>query len=141
MSTPKKKPSPKKATPAKSRSAKSKISELMKLVPNHPLAAELADPENEKREWIVEFVTPPGCFVARSIPEPVDDLAIEAEIRTAVKAMQTGQPEQNRYILFRAWSGGHARAVVEDLTRMVPNPKLPLSPNQLFNIDACFHAQ
>jgi hypothetical protein len=140
MSKPKKKPS-KKAKKRLRRSPKDAISSVLKLLPNHPAHAQLADPENKDRVWVVELVIPPGCFMARSLPEPVDMRALDAEIDVSIQALRTGSPVKCRYVLFVAWSGAHSRRTVEYLTESIPNPKLPFSYSELFNLDAVFHAQ
>jgi hypothetical protein len=140
MSKPQKKPA-KKSTKPKRRSSKEVVAGVLKLVPTHPLHAELADPENQGRTWVVELVFPPGCFMARSLPDPVDMRALDAEIELSIKALQTGSPVKSRYVLFVPYSGGHARRTVEGLARFIPNPKLPFTPMQLFDLDAIFHAQ
>jgi hypothetical protein len=142
MSKPHKKSS-KKATKSKKgrqRSPKDVISSVLKLVPNHPALAQLADPENDGRTWIVELVFPPGCFMARSLPEPVDMKALDAEIEVSIQALQTGSPVKSRYVLFVPWCGAHGRRVVECLTEFIPNPKLPFSPRELFDVEATFRA-
>jgi hypothetical protein len=104
MSKPKKKPS-KKTAKGQPRSPKDAISSVLKLVPNHPAHAQLADPENDGRVWVAELVIPPGCFMARSIPEPVDMKALNAEIEVSAHALRTGSPAKSRYMLFVPWSG------------------------------------
>ena len=105
------------------------------------MRAELRDPENVGRVGIVELVFPAGVFMARSLPEPVDRNALNAEIEESVQALQTGSPVQNRYFLFVPWSGAHGRRIVEALTESVPSPKAPLSSGDLFELECVFHIQ
>jgi hypothetical protein len=134
-----KKPS-KKAAKVQRPSPKDAIAAVLKLVPNHPLHAQLEDPENAGRVWVVELVIPPGCFMARSLPEPVDMQALDAEIKVSVEALRTGKPVKGRYVLFVPWSGAHGRRIVECLTDHIPHPKLPFSSLQLYDLDATFRA-
>jgi hypothetical protein len=140
MSKPKKKPS-KKTAKGQPRSPKDAISSVLKLVPNHPAHAQLADLENDGRVWVAELVIPPGCFMARSIPEPVEMKALNAEIEVSAHALRTDSPAKSRYMLFVPWSGAHARRIVEYLTESIPKPKLPFSYRELFDLDAMFHVQ
>ena len=142
MSNPQKEPSKKakKAKKGQRPGPKDAISAVLKLVPNHPAHAQLADPENDGRVWVVELVIPPGCFMARSLPEPVDMKALDAEIDVSVQALRTGSPVKNRYVLFVPWCGAHGRRVVECLTEFIPNPKLPFSSRELFDLEATFRA-
>jgi hypothetical protein len=132
---PKKKPSSK---PKENLSPKERMESLLALMPQHPLHEELSDPENAGRTWVVELVFPAGCFMARSLPEPVDMAALDAEIADSVAALQTGESTNSRHLLFLPYSGGHARRIVEALTEEIPSPKLPMAPRDLYAMDGIF---
>lgn len=135
-----KKPKVKKSEGSEPLNLKEKVTALLSLGPSHSAVAQLADLENKDQLWIVELVIPPGCFMARALPEPVDMKALDAEIDESVQALQTGSPVKNRYILFIPWCGAHGRRVVECLTEFIPEPKLPFTPRQLFDVEATFRA-
>jgi hypothetical protein len=122
---------PKMATP------KSKIASILSVVPHHPIWAELNDPENEGKVWTVEFVNPPGVFMARAVPDEEAE-ALGDEIEESWKALKTGEPIKVRYILGMGYSGGHARRLVECITRDVPNPRVPFTALELYEISGTF---
>lgn len=138
-------PSPKKKKPSRAQGArkaktpKETALAIMKLIPDHPAAAEFADPENEGRTWVVEYVEPPCVFMARSIPEPVDLKALNAEISAAFDALGSAESKQTRYLLGVAFSGDHARRLVECLTEKFPRPAVPFLFIDLFFMDGVFH--
>jgi hypothetical protein len=97
------------------------------------------DPENKDCVWIVELVTPPGAFVARRLPEPIDREALNQEIDASAQALKKGPP-RHRYVLFLPSCGHEARLAVEDLSRLIPNPVVPMPLNDLFSIQAVISA-
>ena len=114
--------------------------ELEKLVKR--LRALADHPENQNCVWLVEMVIPPGSFVARSVPEPVDRAALTAEIRASAEALKKGNdPNRHRFLITYTDTGGLARQYVKALAEEIPQPTVPMEPFDRFTIDAILHTQ
>src|SRR5688572_25854457 len=96
-------------------------------------------PENQDHVWIVELVLPPGAYVARPVPRPVDEGVFNREIAESAEALRKGLP-RNRFLLYTTYTEQWARDAIEDLIRLIPNPQSPMGVNDLFSIQAVISA-
>lgn len=131
--------SPKKKTkkPQKHEEAQAGLKAVLKR-----LRAVAEHPENKDRVWLVELVIPPGSFLARSVPEPVDRAALSKEIKASAEALRKGNdPERHRFLITYTDAGGLARQYAKAMCEEIPNPTPPMRPFDLFTIDAILRAQ
>jgi hypothetical protein len=138
-----------KAAAAKKKTAKSTKKQIAEQKALDAFAAVLARmkavgelPENQDCVWLVELVIPPGSFLARRVPEPVDRAKLEQEVAASTATLQTGKdPGRHRFLITYTDTGGLARQWAKAMTEEIPKPTVPMSDWDLFTIDAVLHAQ
>jgi hypothetical protein len=97
-------------------------------------------PENQNCVWLVELVIPPGSFIARRVPEPVDYEAFKKEHYASMEVLRHGG-DRNRFLIWYTKTGGLARQWAKAMCEEIPKPTVPMSNWDVLGIYAVLHAQ